>query len=115
MLRIGVRACARTRELGAQGALGISVKIGDGNIDVLYMVVSELLERLGIGTDAQRAARRVPSAAHAEHAGCRIGHALPVRAAAGLTRAAAPGAEALGRCTRRGARYPNGPWRCRCR
>ncbi|SCZ22147.1 MULTISPECIES: asparaginase [Burkholderia] len=52
---IGVRACARTRELGAQGALGISVKIGDGNIDVLYMVVSELLERLGIGTDAQRA------------------------------------------------------------
>ncbi|AOJ77955.1 asparaginase [Burkholderia ubonensis] len=51
---LGVRACARTRELGAQGALGISVKIEDGNIDVLYMVVSELLERLRIGTAAQR-------------------------------------------------------------
>ncbi|AOI95526.1 asparaginase [Burkholderia sp. LA-2-3-30-S1-D2] len=52
---IGVRASARTRELGADGALGISVKIEDGNIDVLYMMVSELLERLRIGTDAQRA------------------------------------------------------------
>ena len=52
---IGVRASARTRELGADGALGISVKIEDGNIDVLYMMVSELLERLRIGTDTQRA------------------------------------------------------------
>lgn len=52
---IGVRASERTRQLGAHGALGISVKIGDGNIDVLYMVVSELLERLQIGTAAQRA------------------------------------------------------------
>ncbi|AOK19962.1 asparaginase [Burkholderia cepacia] len=52
---IGVRASARTRQLGADGALGISVKIGDGNLDVLYMVVSELLERLRIGTAEQRA------------------------------------------------------------
>ncbi|RKU04387.1 asparaginase [Burkholderia sp. Nafp2/4-1b] len=52
---IGVRASAHTRSLGADGALGISVKIEDGNIDVLYMMVSELLERLQIGTDAQRA------------------------------------------------------------
>ncbi|KVU52375.1 asparaginase [Burkholderia cepacia] len=52
---IGVRASARTRQLGADGALGISVKIEDGNLDVLYMVVSELLERLQIGTAEQRA------------------------------------------------------------
>ncbi|KWB13595.1 asparaginase [Burkholderia cepacia] len=52
---IGVRASARTRQLGADGALGISVKIEDGNLDVLYMVVSELLERLQIGTAGQRA------------------------------------------------------------
>ncbi|AOK37897.1 MULTISPECIES: asparaginase [Burkholderia] len=52
---IGVRASERTRELGAEGALGISVKIEDGNLDVLYMVVSEILERLRIGTAEQRA------------------------------------------------------------
>jgi len=52
---IGVRASASTRALGADGALGVSVKIGDGNLDVLYMVVSELLERLQIGAAAQRA------------------------------------------------------------
>ncbi|VWB08076.1 asparaginase [Burkholderia pseudomultivorans] len=52
---LGIRASARTRALGADGALGISVKIEDGNIDVLYMVVSEILERLQIGTAAQRA------------------------------------------------------------
>ena len=52
---IGVRASERTRALGADGALGISVKIEDGNLDVLYMVVSELLERLQIGTAEQRA------------------------------------------------------------
>ncbi|KWK79624.1 asparaginase [Burkholderia ubonensis] len=51
---LGVRASDQTRRLGADGALGISVKIEDGNIDVLYMVVSELLERLRIGTAAQR-------------------------------------------------------------
>lgn len=31
------------------------MKIEDGNIDVLYMIVSEILERLQIGTAAQRA------------------------------------------------------------
>ncbi|KVN86054.1 asparaginase [Burkholderia ubonensis] len=51
---LGVRASGETRRLGADGALGISVKIEDGNIDVLYMLVSELLERLQIGTAAQR-------------------------------------------------------------
>ena len=50
-----MRASERTRALGADGALGISVKIEDGNLDALYMVVSELLERLQIGTAEQRA------------------------------------------------------------
>ncbi|WP_322071769.1 asparaginase [Paraburkholderia bannensis] len=52
---IGVRASGQTRRLGAEGALGISVKIEDGNIGVLYMLVSEVLQRLGIGTEEQRA------------------------------------------------------------
>jgi len=51
---IGVRASEQTRRLGAAGALGISVKIDDGNVDILYRVVSEILERLQIGTVDQR-------------------------------------------------------------
>jgi L-asparaginase II len=51
---IGVRASERTRELGADGALGIAVKIEDGRVDMLYMIVSEVLARLGIGSQAQR-------------------------------------------------------------
>ncbi|MDO3432091.1 asparaginase [Rhizobium sp. CBN3] len=47
---IGVRASDETRRLGADGALGISVKIEDGNIEVLYAVVTEILEQLGIGS-----------------------------------------------------------------
>ncbi|MBA6104623.1 MULTISPECIES: asparaginase [Pseudomonas] len=51
---VGIRASEATRRLGANGAIGISVKIEDGNIDVLYMLVSEILERLRIGTVEQR-------------------------------------------------------------
>ena len=51
---IGVRASEQTRRLGAEGAIGISIKVEDGNIDVLYMMVSEVLERLEIGTSEQR-------------------------------------------------------------
>ncbi|WP_026284975.1 asparaginase [Thiomonas sp. FB-6] len=51
---IGVRASARTRELGADGALGLAVKIEDGRVDMLYMIVSEVLARLGLGSQAQR-------------------------------------------------------------
>ncbi|MBX4948532.1 asparaginase [Rhizobium binae] len=47
---IGVRASDETRRLGTDGALGISVKIEDGNLEILYAVVTELLERLGIGS-----------------------------------------------------------------
>ncbi len=53
---VGVRASPQTRRLGAPGALGIAVKVEDGNVGVLYMLVCELLERLQLGTPAQRQA-----------------------------------------------------------
>lgn len=51
---LGVRASEGTRRLGADGAIGIAVKVEDGNIDVVYMIVSEILCRLQIGTPEQR-------------------------------------------------------------
>ncbi len=45
---IGVRASARTAALGAQGSIGLSVKIEDGNVPVLHAVVVALLEHLGL-------------------------------------------------------------------
>lgn len=51
---IGIRASQQTRRLGSDGALGFSVKVEDGNIEVLYMLVCEILERLQIGTSLQR-------------------------------------------------------------
>lgn len=56
---IGVRASEQTQRIGAQGALGISVKIEDGSIEILYAVVLEILEQLQIGTPAMRAQLRV--------------------------------------------------------
>jgi L-asparaginase II len=61
---IGVRPGAQTERLGAHGALGIAVKVEDGNTAVLYAIVAELLAQLRLGSDAQRAsleAFRVPS------------------------------------------------------
>lgn len=55
---VGIRASEQTRRLGALGAIGISVKVDDGNIEVLYRLVSEILERLQIGTAEQRALLR---------------------------------------------------------
>ncbi|CAE6852313.1 asparaginase [Paraburkholderia aspalathi] len=52
---IGVRASRQTKQLGANGALGIAVKVEDGNIGVLYATVAELLARLDIGSPEQRA------------------------------------------------------------
>lgn len=46
---IGVKQTERTRELRAEGALGIAVKIEDGNIDILYSAITEILEQLQIG------------------------------------------------------------------
>jgi L-asparaginase II len=53
---IGVRPSAQTAKLGADGALGIAVKVEDGNTTALYAIVAELLDQLDIGTAAQRAA-----------------------------------------------------------
>lgn len=52
---IGVRPNEQTARLGAKGALGIAVKVEDGNKTVLYAVVADLLTQLEIGTTAQRA------------------------------------------------------------
>jgi L-asparaginase II len=52
---IGVRPSGQTARLGARGALGIAVKVEDGNTTVLYAIVADLLSQLEIGTAAQRA------------------------------------------------------------
>lgn len=51
---VGVRASDQTHRLGARGAIGISVKVVDGNTNAVYMIVSEVLERLQIGTSYHR-------------------------------------------------------------
>ncbi|PYH28389.1 asparaginase [Aspergillus neoniger CBS 115656] len=50
---IGVRASGYTQQLGISGALGIAVKIEDGNRGVLYAVAVEILRQLQIATPAQ--------------------------------------------------------------
>ncbi|CAG8934790.1 unnamed protein product [Penicillium salamii] len=47
---IGIRESEQTRNLGANGALGIAVKIEDGDVSMLYAAVTEILRRLQIGT-----------------------------------------------------------------
>ncbi|KAL4927263.1 asparaginase [Aspergillus undulatus] len=51
---VAVRASQQTRRIGAVGAIGIAVKIEDGNQAVLYSAVAEILERLQIGTPETR-------------------------------------------------------------
>ncbi|KAL4876588.1 L-asparaginase II [Aspergillus karnatakaensis] len=51
---IGIRASEPTRKLGAVGAIGIAVKVEDGNLNVLYSAVAEILARLQIGTPEMR-------------------------------------------------------------
>ena len=53
---VRIRACEQTRRLGAKGAIGVAIKVEDGNVEALYMLVSEVLHRLEIGTPEQRAA-----------------------------------------------------------
>jgi L-asparaginase II len=45
-------AWAQTAKLGAKGALGIAVKVEDGNSSILYAIVVDLLAKLGIGEEA---------------------------------------------------------------
>jgi L-asparaginase II len=52
---VGVRESEDTRRLGAKGAFGIAAKVEDGNLEILYAVVAEVLEQLGVGTAEQRA------------------------------------------------------------
>ncbi|KAL4992960.1 L-asparaginase II [Aspergillus recurvatus] len=49
---VSVRASEQTNALGAGGAIGIAVKVEDGNIGILYSAVVEILQQLGIGTTA---------------------------------------------------------------
>ncbi|KAE8149964.1 L-asparaginase II [Aspergillus avenaceus] len=51
---VGVRASEQTRRLGAEGAIGIAVKVEDGSIPILYSAEAEILEQLQIGTPAMR-------------------------------------------------------------
>jgi L-asparaginase II len=51
---IGIRASERTEQLGATGALGISIKIEDGNITILYSAILEILEQLGLRSPETR-------------------------------------------------------------
>ncbi|KAK7408782.1 hypothetical protein QQX98_009026 [Neonectria punicea] len=51
---VGVRASEQTRRLGSDGGIGIAVKIEDGSLEILYAVVAEILEQLGIGSAETR-------------------------------------------------------------
>ncbi|RTE69935.1 hypothetical protein BHE90_015681 [Fusarium euwallaceae] len=51
---MGIRESEDTRRLGAKGAIGISFKIEDGNLEILYAVIPEVLEQLKIGTSEER-------------------------------------------------------------
>lgn len=51
---IGIRTSGQTNLLGAEGSIGIAVKIEDGNLEILYAAVVEILQQLRIGTPEQR-------------------------------------------------------------
>lgn len=53
---IGVRASFHAVPHGTNRAIGIAVKMEDGNVTALHAVVMEVLAQLGVGTPAQRAA-----------------------------------------------------------
>lgn len=53
---IGIKASEDTRRLGAKGPIGIAAKISDGNLDILFTALAEILEQLQIGTVETRAA-----------------------------------------------------------
>jgi L-asparaginase II len=47
---IGIRASSDTLRLGTDKAIGIAIKVEDGNIKVLYAIVCEVLKQLGISS-----------------------------------------------------------------
>ncbi|KAK1535018.1 uncharacterized protein CCOS01_03770 [Colletotrichum costaricense] len=55
---VAIRDSEETRRLGANSGLGISVKFEDGNEEILYAAVMEILEQLGIGSVESRDAMK---------------------------------------------------------
>ncbi|UQC75453.1 uncharacterized protein CLUP02_02107 [Colletotrichum lupini] len=55
---VAIRDSQETRRLGANSGLGISVKVEDGNEEILYAAVMEILEQLGIGSVESRDAMK---------------------------------------------------------
>ncbi|KAJ5736006.1 uncharacterized protein N7483_001131 [Penicillium malachiteum] len=51
---IGIQESEETTRLGGNGSIGIAIKIEDGNIDVLYSAVAEVLEQRQIGNPDMR-------------------------------------------------------------
>ena len=51
---VGIRASKDTESLGAKGSIGISVKIEDGDREILYAAVAEVLSQLQIGATETR-------------------------------------------------------------
>ncbi|KAK1676188.1 L-asparaginase II [Colletotrichum godetiae] len=80
---IGIRASEATKELGAEGAVGIAVKIEDGSLEILYAAVPEILDQLRIGTPEMR--RKLASFHHLKRVNTmgvetgQVSHAFNVR------------------------------------
>ncbi|KAJ5173239.1 thermolabile L-asparaginase [Penicillium capsulatum] len=75
---VGIQESAQTVRLGAEGAVGISVKIEDGNLAILYCAVAEILEQLELGTSVIR--KSLESFQHpviSNTAGVVTGHVVP--------------------------------------
>ena len=53
---IAIKSSERTCQLGATGAVGISVKVEDGNTSILYSAVVEILEQLQVNKLGMRKA-----------------------------------------------------------
>ncbi|KAH0444320.1 l-asparaginase ii [Colletotrichum camelliae] len=51
---VAVRDSDDTRRLGATSGIGIAVKVEDGNEEILYVAVMEILKQLGIGSEERR-------------------------------------------------------------
>ncbi|KAI8953118.1 hypothetical protein F4801DRAFT_576841 [Xylaria longipes] len=51
---LAIRESEQIRRLGAQGVVGTAVKIEDGDVEILYAVVMEILQQLDISTQEQR-------------------------------------------------------------
>ena len=72
---VGIRASEGTAKLGANGAIGISVKIEDGDREILYAVVAEVLTQLGIGTvDSRKKLSQYHDLKRTNTMGVTIGH-----------------------------------------